>query len=99
MARGERGPRRLHPRSARRAMSEPDVLILGSGIAGLRLALETAGAGRVAIVTKRGAPESSTNWAQGGIAAVFDPRDSFALHERDTLRCGAGLSDPEVVRR
>jgi len=76
-----------------------DVLIVGSGIAGLMLALRAAEHGEVIVVSKRRAEESNTNWAQGGIAAVFEPSDSFTAHERDTLRCGAGLSDPEVVRR
>jgi L-aspartate oxidase len=79
---------------------ETDVLVLGSGIAGLMLALECAERGAdVLVLTKRSAEDSSTNWAQGGIAAVFDPADSCARHGRDTLRCGAGLSDPEVVRQ
>ncbi len=80
-------------------MKEPDVLVLGSGIAGLMLALKCAAWGRVLVLTKRQAEDSSTNWAQGGIAAVHDARDSFARHERDTLRCGAGLCDREVVRQ
>ena len=80
-------------------MSDADVLVLGSGIAGLRLALESAERGTVHVVTKRRADDSSTNWAQGGVAAVFDPADSFADHERDTLRCGAGLCDRNVVRQ
>jgi L-aspartate oxidase len=80
-------------------MSAADVLVLGSGIAGLLTALGAAEHGRVMIVTKKRAEDSNTNWAQGGIAAVFDPRDSFAAHERDTLRCGAGLCDREVVRQ
>ena len=79
---------------------ETDVLVLGSGIAGLMLALECADRGAdVLVLTKRRADDTSTNWAQGGIAAVFDPADSFARHERDTLKCGAGLSDPVVVRQ
>jgi L-aspartate oxidase len=81
-------------------MNDPDVLVVGSGVAGLWLALRCAERGaQVLVLTKRRADDSSTNWAQGGIAAVFDPRDSFRRHERDTLRCGAGLCDPEVVRR
>ena len=78
---------------------DADVLVLGSGIAGLLLALESAERGTVHVVTKRRADDSSTNWAQGGIAAVFDPADSFTDHERDTLRCGAGLCDRAVVRQ
>ena len=79
---------------------ETDVLVIGSGVAGLLLALKCADRGAdVTVVTKQGADDSSTNWAQGGIAAVFGAGDSFARHERDTLRCGAGLSDPAVVRQ
>ncbi|HTO90454.1 MAG TPA: L-aspartate oxidase [Candidatus Sulfotelmatobacter sp.] len=80
-------------------MSDPDVLIIGSGIAGLMLALKSARFGDVRVVSKRRAEESSTNWAQGGIAAVFETGDTFADHIRDTLRCGGSLSDPRVVRR
>jgi L-aspartate oxidase len=80
-------------------MREVDVLIVGSGIAGLSLALRAAEHGQVLVLTKSSAEDSSTNHAQGGIAAVFDREDSFRDHERDTLVCGAGLSDPEVVRR
>ena len=79
-------------------MSRPDVLILGSGIGGLLTALELARDARLLVLTKKNAEDSNTNWAQGGIAAVFDREDSFEDHERDTLRCGAGLCDPAVVR-
>jgi len=75
-----------------------DVLVIGSGLAGLSLALKAARHGQVLVVTKKGEAESNTQYAQGGIAAVFGPSDSFAAHERDTLRCGAGLSDPDTVR-
>jgi L-aspartate oxidase len=75
-----------------------DVLILGSGIGGLMLALRLAESARVIVLTKKGASDSNTNWAQGGIAAVFDPGDSFARHEADTLASGAGLCDRDVVR-
>ena len=57
-----------------------DYLILGSGIAGLAYALRVAEHGEVAIVTKRRAQDSATDWAQGGIAAVVDPEDSFDAH-------------------
>ena len=81
-------------------MRDADVLVLGSGIAGLMLALECADRGaEVVVLSKRGAEDTSTNWAQGGIAAVFGPGDSFERHVRDTLRCGAGLSIPSVVLR
>jgi L-aspartate oxidase len=62
------------------------------------LALKLAEHARVLVLTKKRADDSNTNWAQGGIAAVFDGHDSFAWHEADTLRCGAGLCDPDVVR-
>ncbi len=76
-----------------------DVLVLGSGLAGLSLALKVARFADVIVLTKKEDSESNTNYAQGGIAAVFDREDSFGEHIRDTLRCGAGLCDPEVVRR
>ncbi|MFN8588109.1 MAG: L-aspartate oxidase [Candidatus Eisenbacteria bacterium] len=80
-------------------MSEhADVLVLGSGIGGLMLALKAARHGDVLVLTKKKADDSSTNWAQGGIAAVFERGDDFSRHVADTLACGAGLSDREVVR-
>ena len=79
-------------------MSDADVLVLGSGIAGLMIALRAADQGEVLVLTKRRAEDANTNWAQGGIAAVFDREDSFRDHERDTLKCGAGLCDRHVVR-
>jgi len=75
-----------------------DYLILGSGIAGLSLALKLAPRGRVAIVTKKDRAESNTNYAQGGIASVMSREDSFESHVRDTLTAGAGLCQEPVVR-
>ena len=78
-----------------------DVAVIGSGIAGLFLAVECARSGlSVAVVTKKEVTASSTNWAQGGIAGVLDPDDTEALesHVKDTLEAGAGLCDEEVVR-
>ena len=76
-----------------------DVLILGSGAAGLSLALRLRPDISVAVVSKRTLDEGSTRYAQGGISAVFDAQDSLASHVEDTLRAGAGLCDPRVVRQ
>ncbi len=75
-----------------------DVLVIGSGAAGLRLALELADRARVAVLAKRSLTEGSTYYAQGGISAVLAEDDSFESHIRDTLNAGAGLCHPEVVR-
>ena len=83
-------------------MSDPhhfDFLVIGSGIAGLFYALRVAEHGEVGLVTKQARSDSATNWAQGGIAAVFGPDDSFEDHVADTLRAGAGLCNEEVVRQ
>jgi L-aspartate oxidase len=74
-----------------------DFLVIGSGIAGLTFALDAAPYGEVVIVTKRSSEESNTRWAQGGIAAVFSPEDSFEAHINDTLVAGAGLCHEVVV--
>ncbi|HVH13798.1 MAG TPA: L-aspartate oxidase, partial [Longimicrobium sp.] len=74
-----------------------DVVVIGSGIAGLSFAIKAARYGSVALITKKSRPESSTNWAQGGIAAVFGADDSPALHMEDTLVAGAGLCHPDAV--
>src|SRR5664280_2502451 len=74
-----------------------DFLILGSGIAGLSLAIKASTLGSVAIVTKKERSDSNTNYAQGGIAAVTDQTDSFEEHIQDTLVCGAGLCKKDVV--
>jgi L-aspartate oxidase len=75
-----------------------DFLVLGSGIAGLTFALKVADKGTVTIVTKKEDYESTTNYAQGGVACVLSEEDSFALHVRDTLRCGVGLSKKKAVQ-
>jgi L-aspartate oxidase len=76
---------------------ETDVLVIGSGIAGLSFALKAAEHGRVAVVTKKQRAQSSTNYAQGGIAAVMSSDDSVALHVRDTVVAGAGLCSTSAV--
>ncbi len=75
-----------------------DVLIVGSGLAGLSAALLLAPQKKVAIITKRAVSEGSSGWAQGGIAAVWSKDDSFAAHIDDTLIAGAGLCDREATR-
>ncbi len=78
---------------------EYDLVIVGSGIAGLSFALKVAEAGhRVAIFTKKNKAESNTNYAQGGIAAVTSAGDDLDKHVQDTLEAGDGLCDPKVVR-
>jgi L-aspartate oxidase len=78
-------------------MMRTDVVVVGSGIAGLFFALKVAKYGTVTLVTKKSRPESSTNWAQGGVAAVFGTDDSPELHIEDTLVAGAGLCHPDAV--
>jgi L-aspartate oxidase len=75
-----------------------DVLIIGSGIAGLSYALKVAENNSVFIVTKSNEDESNTKYAQGGIAAVWHDKDTIEKHIQDTLIAGAGLCDEEAVR-
>ena len=78
-------------------MSSFDVLIVGSGAAGLTAALNLAEHRKVAVIAKGALGEGATGWAQGGIAAVLEEGDSFEAHVQDTITAGAGLNDPEVV--
>ncbi len=75
-----------------------DVLIIGSGAAGLSLALRLPPEIRIAVIAKRSLTEGNTLYAQGGISAVLDAQDSTESHVADTLAAGAGLCDEEVVR-
>lgn len=77
-----------------------DVLVIGSGIAGLSFALKVAQLGHsVAILTKKNKADSNTNWAQGGIAVVTAETDDFAKHVEDTIVAGDGLCDRAVVKQ
>ncbi len=76
-----------------------DFLIVGSGIAGLSLAIKLSELGKVTVITKKQKAESNTNYAQGGIATVFGDDDTFDLHIKDTLDCGAGLCNARSVEK
>ncbi len=75
-----------------------EVIVVGSGLAGLISALELINKGyQVTLLTKGQGEDCNTNWAQGGIAAALDSKDSPKLHQKDTLAAGAGLSNPQAV--
>jgi L-aspartate oxidase len=76
----------------------PDYIVIGSGIAGLRAAIELAQGGRVTVLTKDRLDESNTEYAQGGVAVALSDDDELALHVEDTLAAGAGLCDEKAVR-
>jgi L-aspartate oxidase len=79
-------------------MMEFDVVIVGSGLAGLSVALNLAESARVAVIAKRSLTDGASDWAQGGIAAVLDSADSIENHVRDTLVAGGGLCDETATR-
>lgn len=79
-------------------MFTTDVLVIGSGIAGLSFALKMARFAKVTIVTKKASVDTATNLAQGGIAAVLSNDDSLESHVNDTLRSGDGLCNERIVR-
>src|SRR5438309_11159801 len=76
----------------------PDFLVIGAGVAGLRAAIELAQAGTVMVVAKDSLRESSSEYAQGGIAVALGEDDEVGLHERDTLYAGDGLCNHAAVR-
>ncbi|MCM1129044.1 MAG: L-aspartate oxidase [Alistipes senegalensis] len=75
-----------------------DVVIVGSGLAGLSVALRLPASYKIALICKRTLDESASNYAQGGIAAVLNPLDSIKQHVADTMRAGAGLCEESVTR-
>jgi L-aspartate oxidase len=74
-----------------------DYLVIGGGLAGMTFAVKAARTGRVALLTKRALEDSNTNWAQGGVAAVWSADDSTESHAEDTVEAGAGLCNRRVV--
>ncbi len=74
-----------------------DYLVVGTGLAGMMSALNLSRHGRVLMLSKKSASETNTSYAQGGVACVMSPEDSFDDHVRDTLDAGAGLCDADVV--
>jgi L-aspartate oxidase len=86
----------FHPRKTAHYFT--DILIIGGGIAGLRAALEVPPSLNVLLVTKDSIQQSSSSYAQGGIAGVLSPEDRFENHIEDTLTAGGGLCHPDVVQ-
>ncbi|HEY0666279.1 MAG TPA: L-aspartate oxidase, partial [Gallionella sp.] len=79
-------------------MLQFDTLIIGSGLAGLTLALKLADHQKVGLITKKSLQDGASNWAQGGIAAVLSENDTLDAHIQDTLKAGAGLCDLSATR-
>ncbi len=78
--------------------AETDFIVVGAGIAGMRAAIELAGAGRVLVLAKNELTESATQYAQGGIAVALSDEDEISLHLQDTLNAGDGLCNPEAAK-
>src|SRR6201984_1940272 len=82
-----------HPPKSRR----PGYVVLGSGVAGLRAAIELSSAGSVLVLAKSDLSDSATAWAQGGIAVALSDEDEIRLHAQDTIKAGDGLCRVEAV--
>src|ERR1700758_2963414 len=82
-----------HPPKAHRA----DYVVVGSGVAGLRAAIELSESGSVLVLAKSNLSDSATAWAQGGIAVALSDEDEIGLHEQDTIKAGDGLCRGEAV--
>ena len=76
---------------------EVDYAVVGSGVAGVRAAIELSNAGSVLVLAKSDLSDSATAWAQGGIAVALSDEDEIGLHEQDTIAAGDGLCNPEAV--
>src|SRR5580658_7683571 len=74
-----------------------DFLVIGAGVAGLRAAIELSQAGTVLVIAKDSLSESSSEYAQGGIAAALNDDDRVELHEQDTIYAGDGLCNVQAV--
>src|ERR1700738_5202069 len=68
-----------------------DYVVVGSGVGGLRAAIELSDAGSVLVLAKSDLSDSATSWAQGGIAVTLSDEDEISLHEQDTIKAGDGL--------
>ena len=82
-----------HPPKSHRA----DYVVVGSGVAGLRAAIELSDKGSVLVLAKSDLSDSATSWAQGGIAVALSDEDEISLHEQDTINAGDGLCRPDAV--
>src|ERR1700676_1897609 len=85
------------PMSNSHKLHRADYLVVGSGIAGLRAAIELSAAGSVLVLAKSNLSDSATAWAQGGIAVALSDEDEIGLHEQDTINAGDGLCRKDAV--